>query len=197
VKVERMDLKFLRRLGAKDEANVKFRPILLGVFNMNQRFAILESARLLNKNVKYENVRIVPDLTERQRKEEERMRVECLELNAKLEQSVAVHSEWRLVALKGEKRQHFGKKIRKNGDNSIPEREPEKPPQQPTQTTEQSTSRPQKRKETSPIQEKIKDTKKQKKTTLPKRKAPAPTPAPATRSRYYTARSDEEEEGEG
>lgn len=105
------DIKFVRRLGEKNTQ--KARPLLIGLKENGKKTLFLENARNLNKFTEYESVRIVPDLTLKQRKEEDAMRMEAEKLNRELDEETAKESEWRLVGQKGEKRLVLGKKLHK------------------------------------------------------------------------------------
>jgi hypothetical protein len=92
------DIKFMRRLGEYSE---KPRPLLIGLHKEQSKKEILQKARNLNKA---DRISIVPDLTARQRKEDEELRKEVERRNNEMSASESLNYHWRLVGIKGERR---------------------------------------------------------------------------------------------
>ena len=102
VPVRKEGIKFIYRAGEKLE-NGKPRPIILSLKNIAEKQAIMDSARNL-ANSNFSHISIVPDLTQRQRKDEERLRKEAERRNAEMEKDEAQNWEWVLVGTRGERR---------------------------------------------------------------------------------------------
>ncbi len=102
VKFDKDDIKFIRRLGEKDDES-KIRPLQLGVKAVTTKENILFNAKRLKNSADYYEVNIVPDLTKQQRKEEDDLSKEVARRNVDLDPEVSLNSEWRLVGLKGQK----------------------------------------------------------------------------------------------
>lgn len=68
--------------------------------NIAERDAIMDSARNL-ANSNFNHISIVPDLSQRQRKDEERLRKEAERRNAEMEREEAQNWEWVLVGTRG------------------------------------------------------------------------------------------------
>ena len=98
----RNDIKFIKRLGEINSENS--RPLLLGCFSEDLKCEILKSSRMLADSEYYYEVRVSPDLTSQQRKEEVDMWQEAARLNSELSEEDALNYEWRLVGTKGSKR---------------------------------------------------------------------------------------------
>ena len=118
LKVE--SVKFSRRIGEKKE---NCRPLLIGFCSLETSKEILEKAKNL-PTTRYADIRIVPDLTKKQRGEEERMRREVLKRNSELDNDTAQNSEWKLVGPRGERRIRLVKKFfpRRNYNTQSSER---------------------------------------------------------------------------
>lgn len=67
------DVKFVRRIGEKKDAT---RPLLVGLIDPNTRGTILNNASKL-ANTQFSGISLVPDLTKRQREEDEEVRKLC------------------------------------------------------------------------------------------------------------------------
>lgn len=91
-------IKFMRRLG---DLTDKPRPLLIGMQNEQSRAEILKCAWNLDRS---NNISIIPDLTARQRKEEEKMRKEVERKNKELSSEDSLNYQWRMVGLRGERR---------------------------------------------------------------------------------------------
>ena len=102
VPVRKEGIKFIYRAGEKPD-NGKPRPIILSLKNIAEKEAIMDSARNL-ANSNFSHISIVPDLTQRQRKDEERLRKEAERRNAEMEKDEAQNWEWVLVGTRGERR---------------------------------------------------------------------------------------------
>jgi len=98
------DIKFMARIGKKDEQGKKNRPLMVGFFSVAHRTALLNSARNLSYLQDYDEISIVPDLTKEQREEEDNQRNEVKQLNNNMDKEEALNFEFRLVGLKGERR---------------------------------------------------------------------------------------------
>ncbi len=99
--IEKKDIKFIKRLGEKNDDS---RPILLGCKNVDLKCQILQNARMLKDSELYSDVRVGPDLTAQQRKDEKDLFSEAALKNAELSAEEALNSEWRVVGAKGSKR---------------------------------------------------------------------------------------------
>ena len=99
------DTKFMTRLGsAKDRPeSAAPRPLLIGFYNETDKNDVLKNAKLL-KGSKYEEISIVPDLTKRQRDEEDKLRKEANRLNEDLPEEDALNWEWRLIGPRGSRK---------------------------------------------------------------------------------------------
>ena len=75
------DIKFFTRLGEK---GVNPRPLLIGFYNVDSKLKVLKAAKKLADLPRYEDLRIVPDLTKEQRCEEEELRKEAEKLNSEM-----------------------------------------------------------------------------------------------------------------
>lgn len=102
LKLDKENIKFMTRLGgAKDRPeSATPRPLLVGWNNEGIKDSILMNARFL-KGSKYERVSVVPDLTKRQRDDEEKQRREANRLNANLSEEESLNWEWRLIGPRG------------------------------------------------------------------------------------------------
>lgn len=75
------DIKFFTRLGEKGGNP---RPLLVGFHNVDSKLKILKASKNLANLPRYEDLRIVPDLTKEQRSEEEELRKEADKLNKEI-----------------------------------------------------------------------------------------------------------------
>ena len=102
------DISFTARLGTKVDDNN--RPLLVGFKDQSTRDSIFNNVRKLSKS-KHSYVSIVPDLTAKQREEDQRLRTEVENNNKELtEDDLSKNLEWRLVGVTGERRLIKGKK---------------------------------------------------------------------------------------
>lgn len=97
--------KFTARLGkfSKDGC----RPLLVGYKDKETKEKILDNARNLSKQEEgsqWKSVSIVPDLTQIQRKEEDDLRKEANEKNAKMSDEEKKNFLWKVVGRRGERR---------------------------------------------------------------------------------------------
>lgn len=125
LKFDEDDISFTARLGAKVDDNT--RPLLVGFKDQSTRDSIFNNARKLSKS-KHSYVSIVPDLTAKQREEDQRLRLEMENNNKELtDDDISKNLEWRLVGITGERRLIKGKKrdrILQAPTHSREEREP-------------------------------------------------------------------------
>ena len=99
------DTKFMTRLGsAKDRPETAApRPLLIGFYNETDKNDILKNAKRL-KGSNYEEISIVPDLTKRQRDDEDKLRKEANRLNEDLPEEESLNWEWRLIGPRGSRK---------------------------------------------------------------------------------------------
>lgn len=93
---------FLTRLGEKSSDPEKPRPIRIMLKSKEKRNLILDCAPNL-RNSKFDEVSIAPDLTMKQRKEEDRLRREADKLNKEMSEEDAKNWEHVLVGRRGER----------------------------------------------------------------------------------------------
>ena len=93
------DFKFVTRAGAKTADNI--RPIIVGFHESQKRDRLLANAHKLRNNRDMKSVRILPDLTRKQRESDEKVNKEAERLNAELEQSGDYTHHWRVVGQRG------------------------------------------------------------------------------------------------
>ena len=95
------DFKFINRVGAKN--NDKLHPIIVGFRVSQTRDSVLNSAYKLRKahDKDLQEVRIIPDLTKKQRELDERVSKDIDKRNAELEKSGDRSYHWRLVGQRG------------------------------------------------------------------------------------------------
>ena len=93
------DFKFVTRAGAKTAD--KIRPVIVGMREVSKRDKILANSYRLRNNREMANVRILPDLTKKQREEDDRVGKEVEKRNSDLEQSGDRTHHWRIVGQKG------------------------------------------------------------------------------------------------
>jgi hypothetical protein len=95
------DIKFCRRVGEKGEES---RPLITGFYTEMERSILLRNARYL-EDTDYSDVTVGPDLTRKQREEENELRREVERKNEELtEEDKSKNLQWALVGGKGEKR---------------------------------------------------------------------------------------------
>ena len=94
------DVKFIRRIGEGNDTST--RPLLVGFYSQNLQTDVLYNARKL-KDTEYSEVNIIPDLTKRQRQEDEEVRKFC---NQKNESRTGedLNFFWKPVGPKGQRR---------------------------------------------------------------------------------------------
>ena len=103
VQFNRDRIKFMKRLGEKKEG--KTRPLLVGFKNFDTKEEFLEQAKLLDQEEdSWRDVYLCPDLTFKQREEDERIRKEAEKLNSEHSEADVLNFEFRLVGRKGQKR---------------------------------------------------------------------------------------------
>ena len=95
------DIKFINRLGERKDNNI--RPIVMGFRVQSIRDLLLNRAYRLKNSPNFSEVRVLPDLTPQQRKEEADLRVEADNRNAELKKAGNLSTEWRVVGGKGAK----------------------------------------------------------------------------------------------
>ena len=95
------DIKFITRVGDSKKRNLSsIRPMLIGFKNRAKRDEILDNARTLAET-DHNDIRIVPDLTKKQRQDDANIRAECDKLNEKMSEEDFLVWEWRPVGQKG------------------------------------------------------------------------------------------------
>ena len=100
-RVRKEELRFCRRIGERGGA---LRPIVIGVEEDRDKNHLLIKARML-KGTRFDNVSIVPDLTKKQRQQEERLRSEAESRNSRLtEEDKRENLRWIVIGRRGEKR---------------------------------------------------------------------------------------------
>ena len=93
--------KFFRRVGAAEEGP---RPLVAGFYTEMERSMLLRRAKKL-ENTEFKEVRVAPDLTKRQRKEERDLWAESEERNKnRTEEQRSKNLVWAVVGARGEKR---------------------------------------------------------------------------------------------
>ena len=100
------DVKYTVRLGErKDNVNYqdKPRPMIVGFRNVQLRDEILRSARNLVKT-RYKDVSIGPDLTNKQRQNEAKMRTDAEKLNREMDSADSLNWEWKVIGPKGQRK---------------------------------------------------------------------------------------------
>ena len=94
------DIKYMNRIGEKRQTD---RPLLVSFRKQEHRDSVLEHARFL-KSSKKADISLIPDLTKRQRKEEDDLRKEMRKKNEELNGEDHLNWEWRLVGIRGERK---------------------------------------------------------------------------------------------
>jgi hypothetical protein len=90
IRIENIDMKFLKRLGEKSDNNDP-RPILLGLKNVELKKDLIYNSKQLKDNYDYGGMYIVPDLTQQQREEEVELGREAHRRNAELDTESALN----------------------------------------------------------------------------------------------------------
>ena len=95
------DIKFVRRVGAKEEGP---RPLVAGFYTEMERSLLLRHAKKL-EGTEFDSVKVAPDLTKRQRKEERDLWGELeTRNNNRTEEQQQKNLAWLVVGARGEKR---------------------------------------------------------------------------------------------
>lgn len=96
------DVKFFYRVGEKTD-RAAARPVVVGFRNQGARDTVLQEARQL-EHTDFKDIRIIPDLTPRQRREEEDLRKEAASRNDQLTEEEAGNWEWMVVGPRGQRK---------------------------------------------------------------------------------------------
>ena len=100
------DVKFMIRTGEKKD-NVDYvekpRPLIIGLRDLKKREDILNSARKL-ATTNHDKISIIPDLTKRQREEEETMRTDMKKRNEDMKDDEALNFIWKVVGRRGQRK---------------------------------------------------------------------------------------------
>lgn len=103
VSFSRDKVQFMKRLGKKTDG--KIRPLLIGMKETESKEQFLDKARtLVDKDEPWCDVFLCPDLTPKQREEDENARKECEKKNAERTEEEALNYEYRVVGKKGQRR---------------------------------------------------------------------------------------------
>ena len=114
---EEHDIKFITRTGeVKDDIHERPRPLLIGLKDNNKKQIILNSARKL-ANSKYKHISIVPDLTKKQRENDNKLRKEAEDKNNELDEDEALNYEWKVIGIRGQRRLIKAKKNQTDNQN--------------------------------------------------------------------------------
>ena len=101
MRIERQDVKFLRRLG---EAGRDPRPLCIGFHTEGDKNWLLRRGRELEKT-RYKDVNVCPDLTRKQRQAEQELKKEAERRNEALsDDDISKNLKWAVVGAKGQKR---------------------------------------------------------------------------------------------
>jgi len=95
-------IKFLYRPGERMESGGP-RPVIMSLKDPGLRDYILDNTRKLAGS-SFNSISIIPDLTQDQRKEEEKLRKTAEKRNRELEHEEALNWEWVLVGMRGDRR---------------------------------------------------------------------------------------------
>ena len=95
-------IKFLYRPGERMEAG-RPRPVIMSLKDPGLRDYILDNTRKL-ANSSFNSISIIPDLTQDQRKEEEKLRKTAEKRNRELDPEEGLNWEWVLVGMRGDRR---------------------------------------------------------------------------------------------
>ncbi len=104
-RADRSDIRFCKRIGARESSSKGTRPILVGMRSEDVKVAILDAAKELRKT-RYRQVRIGPDQTRKQRQAEIKLEEEVERKNKEelSEQDRSKNLKWMVVGRRGEKR---------------------------------------------------------------------------------------------
>lgn len=94
--------KFIYRPGEKQTSG-RPRPVIFCLTDPNLRTYILENTRKL-ANSTYSSISIIPDLTQEQRKEEDKLRKCAEQRNREMDPTEATNWEWVLIGMRGDRR---------------------------------------------------------------------------------------------
>ena len=97
------DIKFMARLGEGSGDLTSPRPVIVGFHAIAKREFILGNARRLADSA-FQNYSLIPDLTARQRKEEDDLRKEADKLNSDMSQEESLNWMWKLVGQRGKRK---------------------------------------------------------------------------------------------
>ena len=95
-------IKFIYRPGERTETG-RPRPVIMSLKDPGLRDYILDNARKL-ANSSFNSISIIPDLTQDQRKEEEKLRKTADKRNRELDPAEALNWEWVLIGMRGDRR---------------------------------------------------------------------------------------------
>ena len=98
------DIKFMRRAGKYKSTATRPRPLIMGLKNSTLKDRILNNSSKLADHDSYSSVSIVPDLTKRQRDEEQQLREEADKLNKEMNPDESLNWTWKVLGLKGQKK---------------------------------------------------------------------------------------------
>lgn len=127
VNFSRESVQFIKRLGKKTPGRT--RPLLIGMKEFDTKEKFLEKARtLVDKEEAWCDVYLCPDLTPKQREEDENARKECERKNAERTEEEALNYQFRVVGKKGQRRVV----ISSNRDTTNTETRPRRTASQPT-----------------------------------------------------------------
>ena len=99
VKCQPSEFKFVTRAGERNTD--KIRPVIVGLRDSNKRECLLNNAHKIRFNNDMKGVRIIPDLTKRQREEDSKVGREVDKRNEELAQAGDCSHHWRLVGQRG------------------------------------------------------------------------------------------------
>lgn len=97
------NIKFSSRIGEKGENSTNPRPFLMGFKDIKLKERILHNARKLAGS-EYSEISLVPDLTQRQRKEENELRSTADKRNSEMNEQDSLNWEWKVIGPRGDRR---------------------------------------------------------------------------------------------
>ena len=97
-------LKYVKRLGEKQEAAAKPRPLLVCFKNTGDKDSLLEKSLDLKDNTDWSSVSLVQDLTKKQRQHEQSLRDKCTAKNDERSEDEAKNWEWKVMGRRGMRR---------------------------------------------------------------------------------------------
>lgn len=98
------EVKFMYRIGEKEKNDeAKPRPLLIGFKKPASAENILTNCKNL-KNSDFDSISVVPDLTQRQRKEEQQMREEVKKKNDERTEEDSENWEWKMLGPRGQRK---------------------------------------------------------------------------------------------